>query len=56
VTPLTVGYNDTTVSDNWMLRDPRGKFVLIEARPGARWETEMEALAWLLSIKKQEQS
>jgi hypothetical protein len=56
VTPLTVGYNDTTVSDNWILRDSRGKFVLIDALPGARCDTEMEALAWLLSIKKQEES
>ena len=53
VTPLTVGYNDTTVSDNWILRDPRGKFVLIDVRPGARCDTEMEALAWLLSPYKE---
>jgi hypothetical protein len=56
VTPLTVGYNDTTVSDNWILRDPRGKFVLIDAPPAVRCDTEMEALAWLLSVKKQEES
>jgi hypothetical protein len=56
VTPLTPGYNDTTVSDNWILRDPRGKFILIDALPAARCDTEMEALAWLLSVKKQEES
>ena len=38
------------------LRDPRGKFVLIDAPPAVRCDTEMEALAWLLSVKKQEES